>query len=386
MKKDMEANRKKKRNSKKKRQRNKIIVFAVEVLLLVVVALGLWAWNLVSDLYQKVDRDTNIMDDTEAGINSEIDSETREVLKGYTNIALFGLDNRSAGDYDEGRSDTIMIASINNETKEIKLVSVYRDTYLSVGNGKYKKANTAYSSGGVQQAIQMLNTNLDLDIKQYVCVDWNALVEAIDALGGVEIDVTEAEVTQINKYMKDIDAVTGMTTEKVKGSGLMTLNGTQATSYARIRKLAGNDFRRASRQRIVLEAMLKKAKTADLGTLLETCEVVFDDISTNLTLAEILSLAMDVTKYDIGTTTGFPFDLVTRSLSGSGDCVVPVSLENNVSQLHEFMFGTVDYTPSFSVQSISNSIIDKTGVDENTVPYDMDDYNNTAGQDGTVFD
>lgn len=369
----------------KKRQRNKIIVFVMELLLLAVVVVGLGVWNKVSEWYEIIE-DTEKLNESEAGINSEIDSETRETLKGYTNIALFGLDNRSSGDYDEGRSDTIMIASINNETKEVKLVSVYRDTYLSVGNGNYKKANTAYSSGGVKQAIQMLNANLDLDITKYVCVDWNALVEAIDALGGVEIDVTEAEVTQINKYMKDIDAVTGMTTEKVKGSGVMTLNGTQATSYARIRKLSGNDFRRASRQRIVLEAMLNKAKKADISTLLETCEVVFDDISTNLSLSEIFVLAKDVSKYEIGSTTGFPFDLITKSLSGSGDCVIPVSLENNVSQLHAYMFGTADYKPSFSVQSISNTIIDKTGVDENTKPYDMDDYNNTAGQDGTIFD
>lgn len=377
---------KKKKSAKERKLRNKIIVFIVELIFLALLLGALFVWSKFASLYGKIDTDTQKMDNTEAGINEDIDSETIEVLKGYTNIALFGLDNRTMGEYESGLSDTIMIASINNETKEVKLVSVYRDTYLSVGNGKYKKANTAYASGGVKQAIQMLNTNLDLDIKQYVCVDWAALIEAIDALGGVEIEVTKQEVELLNRYIIEIDQVTGGKTEKVKGYGKKMLNGAQATSYARIRYTAGNDFRRASRQRIVLEAMLNKAKKADLNTLLDTCEAVFDDISTNLSLLEILDLAKDVTKYKIGSTTGFPFDLVTDKLSGSGDTVIPVSLENNVSKLHAYMFEAEDYTPSFSVQAISNAIIEKTGVDEDTPPYDLDDYNNTAGQDGTVFD
>lgn len=373
-----------KKSTRKQKQRNKLIVFGVEVVLLIVVVAGLAIFTKLASLYNKVETGEKL-DNSEAGIN-DIDTEQAEVLKGYTNIALFGLDNRTVGNYESGRSDTIMVASINNETKEVKLVSVYRDTYLSVGGGKYNKANTAYSYGGIKQAVQMLNTNLDLDITQYVCVDWTAVIETIDALGGIEIDLTSAEVTQLNKYLKDVDAVTGQTTEKIKSSGVQTLNGSQATTYARIRKTSGNDYRRASRQRIVLEAMLNKAKDADVNTLLNICENIFDDIQTNLTLAEILDLAMDVREYEISSTSGFPFDLVNRSLSGSGDSVVPVSLTNNVSKLHEYLFGTADYVPSLSVRAINDTIIDKTGVDENTTPYDMDQYNDTSGQNGTVFD
>ena len=382
---DMETKTKNKR-TKKQKQRNKIIVFVLEILLLLLLLAGIGVVAKFRDLYSQVEQGSQFENKTEAGINEDIPTEQQEVLKGYTNIAIFGLDNRSVGNYDRGLSDVIMIASINNQTKEVKLVSVYRDTYLSIGDGKYKKANTAYSAGGVKQAVQMLNSNLDLDITKYVCVDWAALVEAIDALGGIEIEVTAKEVELINSYLWEIDKVTGENSKKLKGSGKLTLSGTQATSYARIRKTAGNDFRRASRQRIVLEAMLNKAKQSDINTILDICEAVFDDISTNITLSEILDLAMDVQKYKIGSTTGFPFDLVTRSLSGSGDTVVPVSLENNVSKLHAYMFATEGYTPSFSVQAVSDAIIEKTGVDENTKPYDMEDYNNTAGQGGTVFD
>ena len=387
--KDMET-KPKKRRTKKQKQRNKIIVFALEVLLLIVLLIGVYFVGRLIKAYSKIENDSEFGNKSEAGINTGSDGISSEyfaeVLEGYTNIALFGLDNRSIGDYDDGRSDSIMIASINNKTKEVKIVSVYRDTYLSVGNGKYNKANTAYAYGGVKQAVQMLNSNLDLDITEYVCVDWAALIEAIDALGGVEIEVTKAEVKYINEYVSQMHKEIGSDGTKVKKEGLQTLNGAQATGYARIRYTSGGDFKRASRQRIVLESMLNKAKEADLATLLDICDNVFDNISTTLTLEEILDLAADVTKYSISSTTGFPFDVTTDKLSGSGDTVIPIVLEENVSKLHEYMFGTVDYDPSFSVKAISDTIIEKTGVDEDTKPYNMDDYNNTAGQNGTVFD
>lgn len=378
-------------NRKRRRQIGKIVVFGLEIMLLVVVLIGAkYVFDFVES-FSKIQQDSEFSDNSDAGINigdSGIDTEYMEqVLEGYTNIALFGLDNRSSGDYNKGRSDTIMIASINNKTKEVKLVSVYRDTYLGIGGGKFNKANAAYSKGGVKGAVQMLNSNLDLDIKEYVCVDWAALIQAIDALGGVEIDVTEAEVKYINSIAQGMQSEIGVTTSaKVKKAGLQTLNGIQATAYARIRYTAGNDFKRASRQRIVLEAMLNKAKSASIDTLLEICRVVFDDISTTLSLNEILDLAKDVAKYSIETSAGFPYDLVTRKLSGSGDTVVPVDLEANVSKLHYTLFGTENYKPSYAVHAVSQAIMQKTGVDENTKPYNLDEYNNISGADGTNWD
>ena len=188
------------------------------------------------------------MDETEAGINKDIDTEKLELLKeGYMTIALFGLDNRSSNNYDSGNSDTIMIANIDNQTKQVKLVSVYRDTYLNIGNGKLSKANAAYAHGGATQAVQMLNSNLDLAIREYVCVDWAALVQAIDALGGIDLEITQAEMNSINKYLHDVDKVTGLNTSLVTQYGNVHLDGSQATTYARIRKLAG---RRAPRHHI----------------------------------------------------------------------------------------------------------------------------------------
>lgn len=379
-----------KKGKKKRRQIAKLVLFTMETMLLVVVLIGAKYVTDFIDSFSRIEKDSEFIDDSDAGINvgdTGIEPEYKEeVLEGYTNIALFGLDNRSGGDYDKGRSDSIIIASINNKTKEVKLVSVYRDTFLSVGNGKYKKANTAYSSGGVKKAVQMLNTNLDLDITEYVCVDWIALIDAIDALGGVEIEVTSSEVKYINKYVKDMNKEIGSDKDLIEGKGLQTLSGVQATAYARIRYTAGNDFKRASRQRIVIEAMLNKAKQADINTLLKVCREVFDDISTTLSLEEILDLAKDVAKYSIDTSAGFPYELVTRDLSGSGDTVVPVDLEANVSKLHKTLFGTENYKPSYVVHTISQTIMDKTGVDENTKPYNTNEYDNNAGENGTNWD
>ena len=375
-----EAVQKKKKLNKRQQQKRKLIILGMEVLCLLILLGVLYVWSLWNQINVEPD-----MSDSEAGINEDLGDDTLLTLEGYTNIALFGLDNRSEGEYDKGHSDVIMIASINNKTKEVKLVSVYRDTYLSIGNSKFTKANAAYATGGAKKAVQMLNTNLDLNIKEFACVDWMAVTDAVDALGGVTIEVTDKEVPMINRGVQEMHDTLGTELTFVKKAGTLRLNGVQATSYARIRKLAGNDFMRASRQRIVLEAMLTEAKKADIGTLLDICKGCFDDISTSLTLDEIIGLVRHVKEYSIVSTSGFPFEMTTKMLAGSGDTVIPIGLKDDVSRLHEYMFGTVDYQPSKTVQAIHEAIIQKTGVTENYESIDVEDFNNTAGQTGTIF-
>jgi LCP family protein required for cell wall assembly len=371
----MTDNRKKRRRKKKKNK--KIFILLFEILFLAIVLVAAYFVYMLQQI------DYEDMNETEAGINDDLDENTLETLEGYTNIALFGLDNRSSGNYDTGNSDVIMVASINNKTKDVKLVSVYRDTYLAVGNGRYAKCNSAYASGGAKQAVQMLNSNLDLDITEYVCVDWAAMVEVIDDLGGLDLEITQAEMNQINKYKADVDKVTGKSTANVTEYGLVHLDGTQATTYARIRKISGDDFKRASRQRIVLQAILEKAKKADIGTLTSIINSVVDDISTSLSMSEILALAKSVTSYNITSTTGFPFDLTTMSISGQGDCVIPVDLAANVAQLHEYMFDENNFVASQTVQTISDTIMASTGVTAGSATINTDDYNETAGANGT---
>ena len=371
------ANNKNSRKRRKKKKSKKLLLFVFEVLLLAILLLAAYFVSMMNRIkYEDLDA-------SEAGINSDLDENTILSLEGYTNIALFGLDNRSSNNYDTGNSDVIMIASINNKTKDIKLVSLYRDTYLSIGNGSYHKSNAAYAHGGAKQAVQMLNSNLDLDIKEYVCVDWAAMVKVIDDLGGLDLEITEGEMNQINKYKHDIDKVTGKSTPSVTQYGLVHLDGTQATTYARIRKLAGDDFKRASRQRIVLQAIMEKAKKADFATLTNICNSVIDDISTSLSITQILALAKNVGSYSIKSTTGFPFELTTENLSGSGDTVIPADLATNVKELHKYMFDDDTYVLSSTVQTISDAIVYKTGINVDSALINTSDYNETAGATGT---
>ena len=339
----------------KKRRTRRRVLFAVEVLILLILAVGIYVASKLDKVQKKDVSEDDII------INEEISSEEAEVLSGYTNIALYGIDSREGKLDIEAHSDTLMIASINNKTKEIKLVSVYRDTYLDNTNGEYRKATECYYFGGPERSMNMLNKNLDLNIKDFVTVDFGVLADVVDELGGIEIDVQEDELTHLNNYQVEGSQVTGKEIVTVESAGLQTLNGLQTLSYCRIRYTEGNDFKRSERQRTVLEKIIAKAKTTDLLTLNSIIDKVAPDLLTSLSTAEILSLAKDVASYDMGETTGFPFDYQTANIS-AGDCVVPVNLSNNVLQLHQWMFGSNGYTPSSTVQEISNTIINNTGI------------------------
>lgn len=284
-----------------------------------------------------------------------------DVGEGFTNIALFGVDSRE-GDLAEGtRTDCIIVASLNNETKEIKMISVYRDTILDIKNGELQKCNAAYSFGGPEQAINMLNKNLDLDIQDFVTVDFGAIADAIDLLGGIEIDVKEEEVQYLNKFLGETARVAGKEAHQVTQPGLQVLDGAQATTYARIRSTAGGDFTRTERQRLVIEKIAEKAQKSNLGTINDIIDAVFPKVSTSFSITEILSYAKSFAKYKIADSQGFPFDKTTDTLSGVGSIVIPVTLEDNVKQLHEFLYGDANYSVSSTVQSISGSIVTRVG-------------------------
>ena len=291
-----------------------------------------------------------------------ISEEARQRGTGYLNVALFGVDSRE-NELGEGtRSDTIMIASLNRETLEVKISSVYRDTLLQQSDGTLNKANSAYAFGGPEAAVAMLNENLDMDIEHYVTVNFNSLIDVIDAVGGIEIDVTEEELPYVNGYAVEIIKATGKDSGGVNEPGLQTLNGVQATAYARIRYTAGDDFKRAERQRDVLAKVIEKLQGASLSQINKIIDKVFPEVSTNFTLTEIMEYALDAFDYKLGETTGFPFDKSTDTLNNIGSVVIPVTLESNVQQLHEFFFGAeAGYTPSSTVSTISGNIVAKAG-------------------------
>ena len=350
------------KTSKKARQkRNRTIIIAIEALVIlvaVIAAVAIWA---VDNMGGNKGAGSNLIstdvDKENLSVNTEISDN------GFWNIALFGVDSRT-GVLGKGTlSDSIIVCSINKETKEVKLVSVYRDTYLNIGNDTYNKANNAYSKGGPEQAIKMLNTNLDLDITNYATVDFSALVSVIDAIGGVTIDLTEEEITHLNNYQVETSKVTNGEIKKVSGAGEHLLNGIQAVSYCRIRYTAGDDFKRSERHRQVIGLIVEKAKTMSPTALTKIVEDAFPKCATNIQLDELLALVKDIGSYKIVDTTGFPFDKKNDILGAKGDCVIPVDLEYNVIQLHEYLFGTEEgYTPSASLTAISDKIINDTGV------------------------
>ncbi len=340
---------------RRKKKKNKVILFAVEIIVLVALLIGLLVYfklNKVESGIGDIDKDD---------VNIELDSQTAEALKGFTNIALFGLDNRQTGNYDGGNSDTIMIASIDNDTKQVKLISVYRDTFLNVKDDTYAKINSAYAYGGPKNAIAALNKNLNLDIVNYVAVDFGAVVEAIDLLDGIELTLTDQEVQIMNdNYIDEINKVTGHKSGKLSSGGTYTVDGVQALAYCRIRYTAGDDFKRTERQRTVLTKMIEKAQGSSISTVSSLIDSMLGDISTSFTGKELLALVSSVMDYKLADTHGWPFELCTGSYGSKGSLVVATDLETNVKELHEYLFGEKNDI-SNTVTGISDYIINYTG-------------------------
>lgn len=307
-------------------------------------------------------------------------SEEQET--GYLNVALFGLDSRE-GDLGKGnRSDTMMIASLNKATGEVKLVSVYRDTLLKLDDGSYNKANAAYAFGGPEGAISMINRNMDMDISKYVTVNFNALVDVIDALGGFDMTLTHDEVVHMNNYCVETSEVTGKDYEKIEPEeGTYHLNGVQVVSYARIRYTGGGDFERTSRQRRVLALIAEKAQSASFSTLNKIIDKVFPQISTNFTITEMIAYAKDIAKYKLGDSMGFPDNNSFDMLDVVGSVVIPETLTSNVEDVHKFLFGDDGYTISSNVTDIEAGIREKCthkATSDSVIESD-DDYGSGSG-------
>lgn len=386
---------------KKKRHLGRKILFGFEILILVLLVGVLFIYTQINKRMDKLDF-TQAEDDQKVQINETVAGS--EVLSGYTNIALFGVDKRTEDEGLYGNSDTAIIASINNDTKEVRLVSLYRDTYMRVdedeyGNGIYNKCNSAYLRGGPVQAINMINTNMDLDIQNYVSVNFSAMATAVDCLGGLDIPMSYEEIVHMNNHCVETSEQTGMDytpiekpdpapEDQSKIIGTYHLNGVQVTAYCRIRQTASGDQGRTERQRRVLDMLADKAKSASLGTLNDIVDQVFPLIQTNFSKSELIKLGMSILSYNMGESTGFPVDYVmgadqTKPVTGL-DCIIPTTLETNVKYLHEFLFSDEEYHPSETVTVRSDFIVDRTGFGESYVAnerkYLLDDED-SSGED-----
>ncbi len=287
--------------------------------------------------------------------NTNISIETQEKMEGYWTVAVFGVDSRE-GTLGKGtRSDMQMILNVDLGTGEIRIVSVYRDTYLRIDDKeRYDKINEAYFRGGPKQAIEALKDNLDLTIDDYASFSWKAVADAINLLGGIDVDISHEEFRVINGFITETVESTGVGSHHLKKEGPNHLDGVQAVAYARLRKM-DTDFKRTERQREVVDLALKKAREADAATLSKVAAAVFPQISTSVGMKDILPLMKNIKRFHMTETEGFPSKLKDVMI-GKRDCVVPVTLESNVIRLHQFLFDEENYEPSETVKEISRQI------------------------------
>ena len=291
-------------------------------------------------------------------VNANLDESTQEKLEGYWTVALFGVDSRDALVGSGTHSDAQIICSINRATGDIRLVSVFRDTYLlnNLVSGSYGKVNQSYFEKGAAGNAAVLGTNLDITIDDYVAFNWKAVADAINLLGGVEMELSKAEYFYINAFITETAAATGVSSTHLDGPGIQHLDGVQAVAYMRLR-LMDTDYQRTERQREVIGQVLEKAKSADFPTLLQVIDTVFPQIGVTLDVNDLVEIAGNIKTYHISETTGFPFDREDANMGKKGACVIPKTLESNVEKLHLFLYDDADYTCSDQVKEISREII-----------------------------
>lgn len=346
-------------NMRKKKKMNKglkIFLIILLVLVIIIVGLGVAGYTFVNGKIGKMQKEN--IDTTAVGINEE----TKQELKGYRNIALLGIDSR-ADDYGLGnRSDCMMIASINQETSEIKLISVYRDTYVYVmenGTKRLDKITHAYSYGGAQNTLKSLNEAMDLNITEFVTVNFDAVIAAVDSLGGVYIDIDNSEIKYINDYIDATSQSSGIKSTHVTKTGRQKLDGVQAVAYSRIRYTSGGDYKRTERMRTVVEAMLSKAKTLGVSQLNSFADTILPKIRTNISSGDIWGLVPKLAAFKVTNSIGWPYE--TKGITLDRWYGVPVTLESNVIKLHKEAFEQEDYEASDTVKEMSAAIIKKTG-------------------------
>ena len=346
-------------NMRKKKKMNKglkIFLIILLVLVIFILGLGVAGYTFVNGKIGKMQKEN--IDTTAVGINEE----TKQELKGYRNIALLGIDSR-ADDYGLGnRSDCMMIASIKQETNEIKLISVYRDTYVYVmenGTKRLDKITHAYSYGGAQNTLKSLNEAMDLNITEFVTVNFDAVIAAVDSLGGVYIDIDKSEIKYVNDYIDATSESSGVKSSHITHSGRQKLDGVQAVSYTRVRYTAGGDYKRTERMRTVVEAMLSKAKTLNVGQLNSFADTILPKIRTNISTSEIWGLIPKLASFKVTESIGWPYD--TKGITLDRWYGVPVTLKSNVERLHKEAFEQEDYEASDTVKEMSAAIVKKTG-------------------------
>lgn len=336
-----------KEESKVKSKKKLIIIVAVVLILALIVVVGIYAANKWGKI-----KKTDLKKE-----NLEVSKEVEQELDGgYLNVALFGVNMKAENDTTVD-SDAIYIASINLDTKKIHLVSVYGNTILGTGEKRIRMKD-AYAEGGPEKAIAVLNESLDLDIQKYVSVNFKAMADVIDLLGGVEIEVSEEEVPHVDGYVRDMAALLEEKETNLEGPGKQTLNGLQAVGYCRIRITEGGDVKRGSRQQTVIQQMLRKLEDAKFAQIDKIMDKVFPEVETNFKFEEAAGYGKDIADYKLESIQTFPVEIKPQTREGGkeGDYAETVECadyENDVIKLHESLFEGVSYESSKRVKELA---------------------------------
>lgn len=375
-----------KKSRKYKKMRRRKIIFGIEITVLLILSGILFVYAWINRSMDKMNQDT--LDSSQIQINSEVKANTDlSQMSGTQVIALVGVDARGVKGSELAESmnsDTIILCCIDHDKQEIRMVSIMRDTWMNMAKYtdeyyEFDKANSAYNRGGPESMLSMLNTNLDFALTDYVTVNFKALADAIDVLGGLDIEMTNAECVHANNYNREVSEAQGVEYEAIPYdedlgddySEVRHVSGALATSYARIRYGGGDDAKRTSRQRIVINLMVQKLKQ-NPTKIPEILDKVMGNVSTSLTKNEILELGMHAVTYTMGTSYAYPFQLcygenVVNALGE--DVVISVTLEFNVRELHEYLYPGLSYEPSAAVTEYSDYIARKSGYDEDMIGY-----------------
>lgn len=375
-----------KKSRKYKKMRRRKIIFGIEITVLLILSGILFVYAWINRSMDKMNQDT--LDSSQIQINSEVKANTDlSQMSGTQVIALVGVDARGVEGSELAESmnsDTIILCCIDHDKQEIRMVSIMRDTWMNMAKYtdeyyEFDKANSAYNRGGPESMLSMLNTNLDFALTDYVTVNFKALADAIDVLGGLDIEMTNAECVHANNYNREVSEAQGVEYEAIPYdedlgddySEVRHVSGALATSYARIRYGGGDDAKRTSRQRIVINLMVQKLKQ-NPTKIPEILDKVMGNVSTSLTKNEILEFGMHAVTYTMGTSYAYPFQLcygenVVNALGE--DVVIPVTLEFNVRELHEYLYPGLSYEPSAAVTEYSDYIARKSGYDEDMIGY-----------------
>ena len=353
------------RNNKDENKKNKALKI-IEIIVLVMCIICLIVYiaitTYINKKISKIQINSITNDTNELGINNQ--NMTNQMSK-YRNIAILGIDSQYEGYDTDFRTDCIMVASINTENNDVQLYSIYRDTYVEIEENKEKKLdkiNHAYY-GGVENTLKAINTNLDLNVTEYVMADFNAVADLVEAVGGVEIEVDSDELKYINSYIRDVANVTGKLAKTISNTGVQKLNGVQAVAYCRIRYTEGGDYKRTERMREVLQKVIIKIKELNLVEINNLLDTILPEIRTNISASEIKSLIPKVISFYMNPTFGWPY--TTEGVWMRNDFFGPAAtLESNVKKLHEEVYGQENYEVPKNIKEISNRIVEETGVTE----------------------